>query len=187
MMIMMIERLREATGRLHKEIEEENLARFIMDHSMDMETFRLLLLQNYRAYKKTETEISRFVPGYQAGKYLRLERDLQNLNIPVTETEHDFKCTSQAEAFGAAYVVEGSALGGMVLAKNITKCPGLSEIGEQNFFSGDKDNLKSWNSFKEKLSARNFSEEEKDQATEKAKETFRFFGRVFRENNISAL
>lgn len=180
----MIERFREATRDLHKEIEDENLARFIMDHSIDLKTFKLLLLQNFMVYKKTETEISRFVPGYTAGKYLLLERDLQNLNIGATETDHDFKCTSKAEAFGAAYVVEGSALGGMVLAKNISKCPGLSEIEKQNFFSGDKNNLKYWNNFKEKLSTEKFSDEEKKQAIEKAKETFRFFGSVFREGNI---
>lgn len=180
----MIEKFREATGELHKEIEEENLARFIMDHSIDLDTYTLLLLQNYRAYKKTETEILKFVPEYAASKNLQLERDLKNLNVAVTETYFDFNCNSKAEAFGAAYVVEGSALGGMILAKNLSKCPKLEGIGKQHFFSGEKDNLKSWKDFKEKLSIQNFSEVEQEQATEKAKETFKFFGRVFRDDTV---
>lgn len=176
----MIERFKQATTGLHNEIEGENLARFIMDHSIDMETYELLLLQNYMAYKKTESEISKFISGYSATKFRKLESDLQNLGVVLQETPHGFTCNTMAEAYGAAYVVEGSALGGMVISRNISKCDALSHLKDQAFFSGDKENLRSWEKFKQQLSEQNFTEEEAAAATEKAMETFRFFGKVFR-------
>lgn len=181
----MIERFKNATANLHNEIEGENPARFIIDHSIDMETYKLLLLQNYMAYKKTESEISKFIAGYPGNKYLKLESDLDNLEVTLQDTPHGFSCNNIAEAFGAAYVVEGSALGGMVISRNILKCDALSGLKEQVFFSGDRENLKSWEGFKKQLSEHNFSEEEATAATEKAMETFRFFGKVFRSESPS--
>lgn len=183
---MMIKRLKEATDELHKEIEGENLARFIMDHSIDRETYELLLLQNYMAYKKTEAEIREFIPDYQSDKSFKLEADLKKMGIEPQETSHAFSCKNVAEAFGAAYVVEGSALGGMVISRNIPKCENLASLPQQEFFSGDRQNLKAWENFKEGLSAQNFSEEEALAATNKAKETFRFFGKVFETRLTSA-
>lgn len=178
----MIQRLKEATAELHKQIEGENLARFIMDHSIDRETYELLLVQNYMAYKKTELEIRKFIPGYRGEKFLKLEADLKNMGIEPQETPYDFRCKNTAEAFGAAYVVEGSALGGMVISRNIPKCENLTSLPEQEFFSGDRQNLKAWEDFKEKLSAQDFSREEVDAAVNKTKETFEFFGKVFRSD-----
>lgn len=180
-------KFKEATGELHQQVEEENLARFIMDHSIDLETYRLLLLQNYLAYKKTETAIGGFVNGYKGTKHQQLARDLENLQIPKSEVDIPFSCNSLAEAFGAAYVVEGSALGGMVLAKNISRCSGLSTIKTHYFFNGNRDNLEAWNSFKKSLSEQHFSENEERQAIQKAKDTFRFFREVFRMDHTVLL
>lgn len=177
---MKTESFKEATKDLHQQVEEENLARFIMDHSMDLETYKLLLLQNFIAYQKTENAIALFIKGYQATKHKELQKDLEELQISEVAPDFTFSCNSTAEAFGAAYVVEGSALGGMVLARNIPKCPGLSSIEKHHFFNGDKVNLKSWQDFKNKLSEQDFSEMEQQEALEKAKDTFRFFREVFR-------
>lgn len=183
--MMMIQRFKEATAELHKEIEGENLARFIMDHNIDRETYELLLLQNYMAYKKTELEIRKFISGYQGTKFLQLETDLLNMGIELQETSHAFSCENKAEAYGAAYVVEGSALGGMVISRNIQKCENLAALPKQEFFNGDRQNLKAWENFKISLSEQNFSNEEIAAATKKAKETFEFFGKVFRSKLVS--
>jgi heme oxygenase len=177
---MKTEKFKEATKDLHQQVEEENLARFIMDHSIDLETYKLLLLQNFLAYQHTEEAIAPFISGFEGTKHEQLQKDLDELQISVVALEAGFSCSNRAEAFGAAYVVEGSALGGMVLARNISKCSGLSSVEKHHFFNGDKDNLKSWNNFKNQLSNQDFSEEEQVQAIEKAKETFRFFREVFR-------
>ena len=179
---MKTERFKEATKELHQQVEDENLARHIIDHSIDLETYRLLLSQNYLAYKTTETAIAGYINGYAGTKHQQLKKDLDNLGIPKASLDKNFTCSSLAEAFGAAYVVEGSALGGMVIAKNIKKCSGLSSINTHYFFSGDRDNLKSWNDFKDQLAQQEFSEKQEQEATEKAKDTFRFFRRVFLMN-----
>ena len=53
----MLQTLREQTATLHKEIEKDNTAGLIMDHSITLEEYKLLLLQNYLAYKIVEDEM----------------------------------------------------------------------------------------------------------------------------------
>ncbi len=177
----MIERLREETRLLHEEIEKENLASRIMDHSIDVETYKLLLLQNYLAYRSTENAIFEYLPEMQPGKYLQLEKDLFALKVPFSDISFstDFECNNRAEAFGAAYVVEGSALGGMLIARNLKNCPGLKEVERFHFFSGSKAGLESWKRFKNELEAQNFSEAEVQLSIQKARDTFLFFKKVF--------
>lgn len=177
----MIEKLKEETRELHEQIEDKNLARQIMNHSIDLETYKLLLLQNYLAYRHTETEIQRFVANYEGKKHLQLRQDLDQLGLSgeILFEGALFKCHSKAEALGAAYVVEGSALGGMVLAKNIKNCSALDHIERHFFFNGNKENLEDWKSFKQELENYSFSGAEEKQAVEKAKETFLFFESIF--------
>lgn len=177
----MIQRLKEATRELHEQVEADNLANQIMDHSIDLETYKLLLLQNYIAYQVTETAIKQFLPDYSGKKHKQLHRDLEQLGVSaeIPSPNDNFECHSQAEALGAAYVVEGSALGGMLLAKNLEKCTGLVSVDQHHFFNGDKENLKDWNSFKTALEHYEFSEAEENEALEKARETFTFFQAIF--------
>lgn len=176
-----IQRLKEETRSLHEQIEEQNLAKQIMDHSIEVETYKLLLLQNYIAYRETETEIQKFLPVYAGKKHLQLKQDLEQLNVPTEIPVENviFECHSTAEALGTAYVVEGSALGGLLLARNIEKCNSLAAIERHHFFNGEKANLQDWKLFKEALESYEFSEIEEEEAIEKAKDTFRFFEHVF--------
>ena len=177
----MTERLKVETRELHEQIEGKNLARQIMDHTIVLETYKLLLLQNYLAYYHTETEIQKFLPSYQGKKHLQLEQDLEQFGMmeEIPLKNGIFECSSKAEALGAAYVVEGSALGGMVLARNIKKCSALTHVEHHFFFNGDKDNLEDWKEFKEQLENHPFTPQEELEAIEKAKDTFRFFESVF--------
>lgn len=167
---------------MHEQIEKENQAKKIIDHSIALEEYKLLLLQNYIAYRTVEKQIARFLPDYEAAKHKQLEKDLTALDVATSialEYEAEFSCNNKTEALGAAYVVEGSALGGMVISKELKECTHLNGIGEQHFFSGDRANVKSWNKFKKELDSHEYSEDEKEQATQKAKETFQFFGKIF--------
>lgn len=181
----MIQKFRAATKPLHEQIERENIARHILDHSMDMKTYKLLLVQNYLAYFSVEKQIHRFLPELRTRKYLQLKEDLKALNLAPERfrEKNNFSCTSRAEAFGAAYVVEGSALGGMLLSRHLEKCPKL-DLQPQKFFGGNRDGIKKWQYFQKLLSENTFSEEQEKAAIEKAKETFRFFGSVFRKNHL---
>ncbi len=178
----MIGRLREATRKLHEEIEKENQASKIINHSITLEEYKLLLLQNYIAYSVTENEIARYLSNYPATKHKQLEKDLISLNVDrsiAAKFDREFTCHNEAEALGAAYVVEGSAMGGLMIGRELQKCSQLSHLDPQHFFSGKRDDVKNWNLFKKRLENRHFSEEEESMALEKAKGTFRFFGKVF--------
>ncbi|SFC33800.1 heme oxygenase [Zunongwangia mangrovi] len=180
---MMLQTLREQTATLHKEIEKDNTAGLIMDHSITLEEYKLLLLQNYLAYKIVEDEIKQFEPEFSTDKSERLAEDLNALNIdfssPLVQFENQFHCKDKIEALGAAYVLEGSAMGGMLIAKELQNCTKLASISTHHFFNGDRKNVQGWKEFMKRVNAREFSEEEIQKATLKAQETFRFFGKIF--------
>jgi len=171
--------LREATQQLHADIEKDNTANKIMDHSISLEEYKLLLVQNYVAYKATEVEIQKFLPDYKADKTVRLQKDLANLGIGNLDCALDFNCNNESEAIGAAYVVEGSAMGGMLIGKEIKNCPALDSISNQHFFNGERSSMMGWNKFLKYLRSRNFSDQEINSATSKARETFLLFQKAF--------
>ncbi|MDT0677504.1 biliverdin-producing heme oxygenase [Autumnicola musiva] len=180
----MLNNLREATAVLHEQLEKENAANLIMDHNITLEQYRELLFQNYIAYYIAEKQISSQLSHYQESKHRALEQDLRALGIPREIPQSlamEFYCNSKAEAYGAAYVVEGSVMGGMLIAKNLQKCPGLSEIKTHHFFNGKRDNIKSWRGFVKKLEESRFNKQEVVEATNKAKETFLFFSKAFKQ------
>ncbi len=175
----MLNRLREETEILHREIEKDNLANKIMDHSISLEEYSLLLLQNYIAYERAEAEIANHLESYKSEKTSRLHEDLKNLGVSDCQYEIHFSCKNEAEAIGAAYVIEGSAMGGMLIGKEIKNCSSLESLPQQYFFNGERSSMNGWNSFLKMLRSREFTETEIEQATEKAKETFKLFGRAF--------
>ncbi|MBZ9630484.1 biliverdin-producing heme oxygenase [Salegentibacter sp. LM13S] len=183
----MLNSLRNSTKKLHEELEKENLAGQIISHEISLEDYKLLLLQNFIAYNVTEAEISKYIPSYQSDKSNQLAIDLENLGVDTSISEAfqgKFSITSYEEALGAAYVVLGSALGGMYISKEISNCPELANIAAPHFFNGDRDGVKSWNKFVKELKAENFTETQIAVASKKAQETFEFFGLVFRETSV---
>lgn len=180
----MISKLREETQQLHKEIEKDNLAGLIMEHSISLEDYKTLLLQNYISYKVVETAVLPFLNDFGTNKSEQLEKDLIALDVDMSmlvRYKDAFSCANKMEALGAAYVVEGSVLGGMMIAKELENCKALSPIAVHHFFNGDRNNVSGWKNFLKRVNAKDFTEEEKQQAANMAKETFRFFGKVFSE------
>ncbi|MBT8319985.1 MAG: biliverdin-producing heme oxygenase [Gramella sp.] len=176
----MLNRLREETEALHREIEKDNLANKIMDHSINLEEYKSLLFQNFIAYSIAESEIRKFLDGTTGDKSKNIFKDLKALGIDPSVPDLEFTCNNEAEAIGAAYVIEGSAMGGMIIGKEIDNCNSLKELPVQEFFNGNRSNIKSWNNFLKFLRSREFSKEETDLAAEKAKQTFMLFQEAFR-------
>ena len=175
-----LDSLREETSVLHRELEKDNLANKIMDHSINLEEYKLLLFQNFIAYKSAESEITNSLSGYKSDKSVRLKNDLHGLGLTDLNFDLDFSCKNEAEAIGAAYVIEGSAMGGMLIGKEIPNCESLNDVPQQEFFNGSKSNVKAWNVYLKFLRNRDFSASEIDQAAQKAKETFLLFGDAFK-------
>lgn len=176
----MLKNLREATRQLHSELEGDNLANKIVNHTIKLEEYRLLLMQNYLAYEAAEKEIQKFLTDYQPDKTEQLKADLKGFDSTEFDSYLSFQCANEAEAIGAAYVVEGSAMGGMIIGKEIPACESLKALPEQKFYSGDRNNIKNWNNFLKFLRSRDFSEEEIETASHKAVETFQLFQEAFK-------
>lgn len=177
----MLNRLREATAELHKKLEGENLANKIMDHSISLEEYKLLLFQNFLAYCTVEKQLHQFLPNKNNNKSERLKKDLSGMGVGnfVCYSLSDFQCENEAEAIGAAYVIEGSAMGGMVIGKEVEHCEALKGLPAQTFFNASRDSIKNWNGFLKFLRSQKFTEEEKEQAAAKARETFKLFEEAF--------
>lgn len=181
-MTMILNKLRENTRKLHEELEGKNLASKIMDHSITREEYELLLYQNLLAYSKVENTIADYLPQNTPTKTEKIKTDLHNMGLKNIEFKwgQEFGCQNEFEAIGAAYVMEGSALGGMMIGKEIRNCESLNSLPEQNFFNPSKDSAKGWNSFLKLLRNRTFTEEEAQIASKKAVETFELFGNSFK-------
>lgn len=186
-MTMMLNKLREETAILHREIEKENLAGLIISNEINLEEYKLLLLQNYLAYAVTEKEIAAHLPSFEPVKSTQLFKDLEQLNVtipPIEDYIEGYCIHNEAEALGAAYVVEGSAMGGMLISKELENCQALSQINEHFFFNGKRQNITGWKSFCKSLKTKDFSDAEEQQAIKKAKDTFQFFSRIFRNTRL---
>jgi heme oxygenase len=70
-------------------------------------------------------------------KSASIENDLRCLGFqPATTTDAVFNAGSKAFALGIMYVVEGSAIGGRFILKNLEKSLGLSESAGASYFAG---------------------------------------------------
>lgn len=186
---MMLEKLRNATQTLHKEVEKDNLAGFIISHEISLQQYKTLLYQNYIAYKITENIIAEHLESYSGKKHEQLEKDLKYLQVDLSGSallENSFSCKNRSEALGAAYVVEGSALGGMMIAKELMFCEDLQNITTHHFFNGDRNNIKGWRKFCSMLKNENLDPAGEQAAIDKAQETFKFFGFVFETATLPA-
>lgn len=182
----MINKLREETEELHREIEKNNLASLILSHTIQPAEYKLLLLQNFVAYSITEKQIAPYLENFNVKKSEQLKFDLDALEVDYSlyrDYEKLYAIANKAEALGAAYVVEGSAMGGMLISKELQHCTALQNISTHYFFNGDRSSIKDWRNFTSALKKEQLTALEQLNAIDKAKETFEFFGRVFRDLN----
>ena len=176
----MINKLRAATEQLHRDLEEDNLANKIVTHAINFQEYALLLAQNYVAYASVEPFLQKYLTYYEADKSKRLKEDLLSLHSEIPSAEIlDFRCENLVEAIGAAYVVEGSTMGGLMIGKNIPECPALENIPSQKFYSGNRKDIQGFQHFQKLLRSKEFSEEDKNAAAQKAVETFELFGKAY--------
>lgn len=190
---MILDYLKEHTKNIHQELEKDNLAKLIMDHSISKETYQKLLTQNYYFYQAIEQSLiqkrqlinASLHPFLTNEKSQRLKKDLNYFGCEIERhlpQKKSFKIDSENTALGALYVSEGSALGGLMISKQLKNCPHLSFMKEHCFFGTDVSKiLGRWKNFKETVT-QNFQDESiKDEVLKSATKTFEFFGEIMRE------
>lgn len=131
--------LKEQTKQQHDDTEAKLQSQKIFDKSYTLDDYKTLLIHNYKLINRYEPQIHDQLKDYPElkldlrSKIKALKTDLNNLNIK-TETEIPAQnLENEAEAFGALYVMEGSTLGGNVIAKQLKRNPEFENV-EFNYF-----------------------------------------------------
>ncbi|WP_028374808.1 biliverdin-producing heme oxygenase [Leeuwenhoekiella sp. MAR_2009_132] len=183
---MILKQLKTRTATLHKETEENNLAKYILDHSITIEQYQSLLTQNYKAYvtlselsekhmKLIDDDLKTFA---DAQKSEALKRDLKQLNVAIPE-KINLEIPENISPFfllGVLYVAEGSMMGGLLIRKNLEACTNLKCIEDHHFFGKSAPEvLNRWKSFTEAVETKTYTDAEIDEAVSGANFAFSVF------------
>ena len=102
-----------------------------------------------------------------------IEKDLKSLLLEKSAADHELELIGQHEALGAMYVIEGSTLGGNVIAKQLSKTEGFDGV-TFNFFGCYHENTGAmWKNFKETIDAE-VHEKKYDEVLSGAKKLYTF-------------
>ena len=182
---MILKHLKKQTASLHQETEQDNLAKYILDHSITTAQYKALLKQNYKAYatldsllKQHEKNIPVNLQHFADNKKVKdLELDLSQMEAVIPEITFDTsKTLSPAQILGMLYVVEGSMMGGLLIRKNLESCSNLDAIQKHHFFGKNPPEvLNRWKSFAAAVESQDYSETEMDAAVNGANYAFLIF------------
>ena len=188
---MILKHLKEKTTVLHEETEKDNLAKYIIDHSITPVQYQNLLEQNYRAYKTVENLLacnSNQLPDdlkvfSKPVKSEALAQDLKQLGAGLPEVLERPVTHQLAYLVGLAYVIEGSMMGGLLIRKNLESCTNLP-AGLKHHFFGKKPQevLQRWKAFTAAVEEQIFSEAQLAKALAGANFAFT----VFKNSAVSA-
>jgi heme oxygenase len=117
-------RLRAETAQLHARLHRHPGLRAAASGVIDLDGYRLLLMRLYGFHRAFEASIGAVFPVDEGkARSALLESDLEALGVPAAQWRARPLCAGlpaascEAEALGALYVVEGSALGGARIAQ----------------------------------------------------------------------
>lgn len=175
-----LEKLRAATGELHKTLDTSLYP--LIQNMKTPEEYAKLLNTFYAYFKPVEDKVYNFISDEQLDDHNErrntgyILHDLEQLdfknNIPLATNTPVID--NAAAAFGALYVMEGSTLGGKIIAKTIGGNLNLQNGSALNFFSGYKDQTgPKWLKFIEALNSFAASNNNDDVIIEAAKDTFK--------------
>lgn len=149
--------LKEQTKQQHDETEAKLQSQKIFDKSYTLDDYKKLLTHNYQLISRFEPQIGEKLkefPGLKLDlrrKSDALQKDLNNLGIIPEYELPTNNLENQAEAFGALYVMEGSTLGGNVIAKQLKKNPAFVDIDFTYFGIYGENTGTLWQEFKQIL------------------------------------
>ena len=142
-------RLREATAQIHERLHGHAGLGAAASGAMTREDYRLLLARLWgfhRAFEGALDDAARSlgldIVMADRARAPMLEADLMTLGLGAAEIaqlpccDHIFRPTDEASFMGALYVVEGSTLGGVQIARALSGLCGGSEGEGRKFFLG---------------------------------------------------
>jgi heme oxygenase len=164
------ERLRAATSASHERLHRHPGLAAAASGAIDLSGYRALLMRLYGFHRPVDA-------GMGAHTWLTdetprsrlLESDLQALGVTRDQQDVLPRCatlpllTDDAQALGALYVVEGSALGGAAIARAVAPVLAPLEGDGCRFFSNDSGKRRGWPQLLVRLES--LSGESQEQAT----------------------
>ncbi|WP_415328531.1 biliverdin-producing heme oxygenase [Chryseobacterium sp. MMS23-Vi53] len=156
---MVSEYLKQNTAEYHDAAEKLFNSEKIFNKTFTLEDYKKIIGTNYLMLLHSEDKIfnqlsDKFSEKLQLGDRKKLpliERDLASLALESQSISHELDFTNENEALGAMYVIEGSTLGGNVIAKQLSKTEGFDDV-TFNFFGCYHENTgPMWKNFKEVL------------------------------------
>lgn len=190
---MMLDYLKKNTAAIHQKVEQDNLAKYIIDHTISQDNYQKLLLQNFKFYHTIEQALLRkkhlinasLHPFLSTQKSELLAKDLQSAAYEVEVEQirqYDHPIPSENAALGALYVSEGSALGGLLISKHLHQCPALQSIPEHHFFKNDVSSILSrWKTFRQTVEEHFGGDAGKEEVLQSAIKTFELFGQIVQD------
>lgn len=160
-----LETLREETAPYHNEIEQNQYAKGIMDHSMTIEEYREYLERFYGFIVPLERQFADwpeweeydfdFKPRIKADL---LEKDLLALSMDRKRLQTIPLCgdlpdvSSFSRTLGCLYVLEGSTLGGQMITRQLRQFLPIDPQTNAHYFNSYGQDVRTrWNEFRELL------------------------------------
>ncbi|HZZ41345.1 MAG TPA: biliverdin-producing heme oxygenase [Tepidisphaeraceae bacterium] len=179
---MITHRLRQETHPLHLEVENVlNLA----GRSWSLPTITNLLTRFYGFYSPWETQVWNQLgmwnlePLFQGRqKTPSLEHDIQALTAQNVDFQHIPRWKGGLDFFdvptllGSMYVIEGSTLGGQLIARQLEQVPGVAADHISFFRCYGDDVGKMWREFQNVLQTHATSKQAEDAMIDSANKTF---------------
>lgn len=174
--------LKDRTREAHENTEALLLGSHIRSRTVSMAQYKRLIRTTFLAWSSAQSAISdsrygkEFLPDITVA-ITALSKDMQLLGLPKNHPSVDFPPpASVAEAFGIAYVLFGSTMGGRMIVQLLKDCPELSHLPDYHFYkfcgSLPKD---FWPDFKDLLAANVTSQVQAIAAGDKAIATFSLY------------
>lgn len=167
---MLSEYLKKNTAEFHDAAEKLFSSNKIFSKTFTLEDYKKIINTNYLMLLHSEEKIfdslsKNYSEKLQLNQRIKLpliEKDLASLDLVNQTKTHHLEFANEHEALGAMYVIEGSTLGGNVIAKQLSKTEGFHDV-TFNFFGCYHENTGfMWKNFKEILDSevdeKNYSE-----------------------------
>lgn len=178
---MISEKLKSGTRHLHDLTEQKFNSSKIFEGGFDIEDYRKLLLYNYEMLSAFENDVFSLIPD-EAAADLHLEKrrkiklaeaDMLALgaNLPKVQVLNSVDCV--AEAWGIFYVMEGSTLGGNMIAKQLSKLNEFKDAPFHYFRCYGPHTGSYWKTFKEVLD-REINPADEEDCLKGAENAYRF-------------
>jgi len=178
---MVSEYLKQNTADYHDATEKLFNSDKIFNKTFTVEDYKKIIHYNYLMLLHSEDRIfNMLAPKFtvklqldQRRKLPLITKDLQFLSLDNQNISYTMEVENEHEALGMMYVIEGSTLGGNVIARQLSKTEGFGGF-PFNFFGCYQENTGSmWKNFKEVIDSE-VHQDHYDEVLSGAKKLYQF-------------